>query len=184
MPSKDLFEYALAIRLNHISVTGNDLVKVPSVDLADAGIKTGSVAATDGIPDEPSLSHRWTAGVVQRGEDFRENARGRVHSRLAELFMGWKVEKEITFNQGLLGFVVKDELLVHVAVDEFVVKGCVKFCVNFGRRFILSSEHDGKGDLFVFLLGTLLGQTFGSQHFGVWVFLVPWSEEDVMLPNV
>ena len=58
MPLKNLLENALAITLNHISMTGNDFIEIPAIDLPDTPVEVRPISLTSRIPQKSLLPRR------------------------------------------------------------------------------------------------------------------------------
>lgn len=65
-------------------------------------------------------------------------------------------------------------------MHKFVVEFAVKIGINRRDRLIFR-ENVRERNIFVILGFTLLGETFGAEDFGVGVFSMPRSKEDVVL---
>jgi len=64
MPIKHFLEDPFASGLNHVSMTGNDLIKVPASDLPRALVETTAVARAGNIPQESPLPRSRTHSAL------------------------------------------------------------------------------------------------------------------------
>jgi hypothetical protein len=180
VPGKHLSEDALAVLLDHITVTRNDTLKVPFVDSGHTLVEGRSVRCTECIPDKSLLPDSCTSRSVDFAHQLCEYASGRVNISTRVLFCGWQVEQQIGLNQGLRRLVVEDELLVGVCVDVLGIELAIKGFVNVPAGVVLWAEQVCPGQ-WLFLTFTLLLQCIRADEFGVWEGLVPVIHEDMML---
>lgn len=89
VPLHNLLEYPLPIVLNHISVTRNDLVKVPLCNASHAFVEGRPIARTGAVPDHALLPYRTSPRVLQGVEDLSQDAACWVEVGLAELLVRW-----------------------------------------------------------------------------------------------
>ena len=71
MPLKHLLENSLAVALNHIPMTGDNLIEIPAVNLPDTAIKVRPIARTSRIPQEPLLPCRRSNSALKSDEESR-----------------------------------------------------------------------------------------------------------------
>jgi hypothetical protein len=77
--------------------------------------------------------------------------------------------------------VVKNELLVHVAIHKLVVKLGVEDWIDFLLELVGCCEDGAERNVLVVLLVSLLLESLWPDDLGVGELLVPWSKENVVL---
>ena len=142
MPLHHLPKNALPTTLNHIPMTGNNLIKIPAIDPLHALRECLPVLDTRHIPQEPALPLRIALRIHQADEHSRQPSRPRPILGPRVLFVRRQVEDQVRFDERLLGFVADDELLVRVAADVLVVEFAVEVRVNAGVEFVLLGPGD------------------------------------------
>lgn len=107
MPFRDLLEYSLASGLHHISMAGDDTIKVPFLDLRHALVKSRAILG--GLkPQRALLPGCGSVGVHDAVEELGKDTCGGTLATFAELFGGREVEEQIRFNERSAGLVVED----------------------------------------------------------------------------
>lgn len=127
MPLHNLLKNTLPARLNHIAMTRNDAVKVPTRDCAHALVKCRTITRRRRVPDETLLPDRAPLCGIDTRKELGQEPGGGALASLAHLFCGGEVEDEVGFDKGAGGLVVEDELFVNVAVDVLEVELAVEF---------------------------------------------------------
>jgi len=98
MPPQNLLENALAVLLDHVAVTRDDLVEVPAIDPLHALVEASPVAGASSVPDEALLAFGGTLGAVEGSEELGEESSSGRNAGLAELFSSRKVEDQISLD--------------------------------------------------------------------------------------
>lgn len=185
MPPKHLLEHTLAIPNKGLSMTRNNVLKTPAVDPLNRPIETRSIPLTQRIPNQSLLPKSIPPRILQRAKNPRRPPGRRIDTRLRILFPSRQVEEQVGLDERLRRLVEKDQFLVRMRVDEFVLELLVKLASYFHFRLVLGSEDRGDrdvGDGFVGfgLLGSLFGQSFGCDDVCGGESGGPGGEEDVV----
>lgn len=182
MPLKHLPKDALPPTLNHIPMTRNDPIEIEPLDLAYTAIEPLPVHRARHIPIEPLLPHRRPPHTHQAHKHPRQEPVRGSHAGARILLVRGQVEEQVGFDEGAVGLVVEDELLVGVAVDILVVEVGVEVRVDLEVGLVLGGEdvlEAGAGGFVA--LGAFFGQPFGTQEPGGGEGRGPFGEEDVVL---
>lgn len=181
MPPQHLLKHTLRPRLNNIPMTRNQAIKIPLINPRRARRKTLPIHRTRAPPNHALLRQRLALGARQRAENLRQDARTRVHARLAELLGRRAVEHVVCFDERPGGPVVEDDFLVGVRVHVLPVELGVELGRN-GVERLRGAEKVCKRDVFFGgVFGAQLGERLGAEDLRLGVGGVPGAEEDVVL---
>ena len=183
MPCKNLPKDAFAARVDHVTVTRDDAVKVPLVDAPDAVVEAGTILGAEQVPDEAALPPSLAGGAHGSGKEARGQAGGGGDAGARVLLGGGHVEEQVGLDEGAVGAVEEDELAVGVAVDVLVVEVAVKVVADAQVALGRAREDGREGHGLVLLLPRrpLLREPLGPDQLRLRIRLVPRSQEDVML---
>ena len=137
MPLHDILEDTFRSTLNHIPMTRNDSLKIPSVDPVHTLVEARPVFRARGIPQEPLLPLRLPSRTHQPHKQLRQQARLRPLLCPGILLRRRQVEHQIRLNKRLIGLVKEHQLLVPMATHILIVEGCVEVGVDFETCLIL-----------------------------------------------
>lgn len=182
MPFEHLLEYALASTLNHVSVAGNDSVKVPASDLSRALVETVAVARAGNIPQESFLPRSRTHSTLEPYKQLRQEPTRRIFACPRELLPSRQVEHHIRLDEGLVRLMTENQLLIRMTSHILVVELTVEFGIDFHVVLVFRCPYMLKfatcGSL-IFL--TLLRKALDAEKFGRGKSFRPVGDEDVVL---
>jgi len=181
MPLEDLPEDPLPPTLNHVPVTRYDAIEIELLNLPDTLVERRPIPRARHIPIKPLLPDRASLRTHQTHKQPRQQARGRGLAGARILLVRGQVEEQIGFDEGAVGPVVEDELLVGVAVHVLVVEVGVEVGVDVEAVFVLGREdvvEAGAGRFFA--LRAFLAQAFGPEELGGGEGRRPLGDEDVV----
>lgn len=179
VPLKDLSEDALALLLDHITVAGNDALKVPLVNSSHALVECRSVGRTQSVPDKSLLPDSRASRGVDLAHQLGENTSRGTGISTRVLLCSRQIEQQVGLNQCLGRLVVEDQLLVCMCVYVFGIELAVEGLVDVPAGVVLWAEQMCPGQ-WLFLTLALGFQLIRTNEFGVWEGLVPVVHEDVV----
>lgn len=144
MPSHDLFEDALAARLDRVAVARDQPIEIPTRNCATAAPKPLPIALASHVPNEPLLPNSRARCILKAGEELGQQTIRSRHARPRVLFVRRQVEDHVSRDEGPVGPMVKHKFLVRMATDIFVVKFTVKVRVDSQTGLVLHRKDPGE----------------------------------------
>lgn len=182
MPLEDLPEDALPPTLNHVPMTRYDAIEIELLDLPDTPVEGRPIARARHIPIEALLPDGGPLGAHQAHKQPRQQARGGGLAAGARiLLVGGQVKEQVGLDEGAVGPVVEDELLVGVAVHVLVVEVGVEVGVDAEVVLVPGREDVLEAGAGRFLAPrAFLAQPFGPEQPGGGEGRRPLRDEDVV----